>query len=229
MAESKGHTLVLGIDEAGRGPVLGPMVIAGVVDTERSQISYKEMGCKDSKMLEPKRREALAETIRKNAREIVSVEISAQEIDRLRSIMSLNEVEAKKIADLISSLKSKPDRIIIDCPDTEPSRFVDRLRKYLGPDFNAVAEHKADVNHPIVSAASIIAKTERDAKIQEYAKKYGEIGSGYPADPITQKFLESYYQEHRKLPPIARKSWDTSKRFIAAKEQASLSDFNSTE
>jgi ribonuclease HII len=201
------------------------MVIAGVVDTERSQISYKEMGCKDSKMLEPKRREQLAESIRKNAKEIVSVEISAQEIDKLRSIMSLNEVEAKKMADLISSLKNKPDKIIIDCPDTDPSRFIERLRKYLGPEFNAVAEHKADVNYPIVSAASIIAKTERDAKIKEYAGKYGEIGSGYPADPVTQKFLETYYAEHHKLPPIARKSWDTSKRFIAEKEQASLADY----
>jgi ribonuclease HII len=200
------------------------MVIAGVVDTERSQINYKEMGCKDSKLLTPKKREELYKIINESAKEIISIEISAGEIDRLRSIMSLNEVEAKKIADLILSLKEKPDKIIIDCPDTEPKRFLNRLRKYLGPEFNAVIEHKADVNHPIVSAASIIAKVNRDNKIQEYKKMYGNIGSGYPADPVTQKFLETFYAEHEKLPPITRKSWETSKRFLAKKEQSTLSE-----
>ncbi len=201
------------------------MTIAGVVDTDRSQVNYKEMGCRDSKELAPKKREELYPVIKENAKEVVSVEISADEIDSLRSIMSLNEVEAKKMADLIMSLDSKPEKIIIDCPDTEPSRFLNRLRKYLGPDFNAVVEHKADVNHPIVSAASIIAKVDRDRKINEYKKKYGEIGSGYPADPTTKAFMETFFAEHGKLPPIARKSWETSKRFLASKEQSKLGEY----
>ncbi len=201
------------------------MVIAGVVDTDRSQVNYKEMGCKDSKDLTPKRREELYDVIKANAKEIVSLKISADEIDQLRGIMSLNEVEAKKIADLIMSLETKPDKVIIDCPDTEPSRFLQRLRKYLGPEFDAVVEHKADVNHPIVSAASIIAKVDRDRKIEEYKKKYGDIGSGYPADPVTKAFMETFYREHGKLPPIARKSWETSKRFLANKEQSTLDSY----
>ena len=201
------------------------MVIAGVVDTDRSEVSYKEMGCKDSKVLTPKRREELEPKIRGAAKEVVTIEIPAHEIDSLRKIMSLNEVEAKKIAELIISLEHKPDKIIIDCPDTEPKNFINRLRKYLGPDFNAIAEHKADVNYPIVSAASIVAKVKRDQWIKDMAKKHGPMGSGYPADPDTQKFLKAYFEEHGKMPPFARKSWDTSKRMVAEKEQASLSDY----
>jgi len=198
------------------------MVIAGVVDTDRSSVSYREMGCKDSKMLTPHQREALEPKIRKSAKEIGIVEISAKEIDSLRKVISLNEVEAKKIAELILALKQKPDKIIIDCPDTDPAMFLDRLRKFLGPDFNAVLEHKADVNYPIVSAASIIAKVRRDERIAELDRKYGPLGSGYPADPITQEFLKRYMDEHGKLPPFARKSWDTSKRLADERLQSKL-------
>ncbi|MCK4327496.1 MAG: ribonuclease HII [Candidatus Diapherotrites archaeon] len=201
------------------------MVIAGVVDTEKSSVSYREMGCKDSKLLTPARREELAAKIRNAAKEIAVIEISAHEIDSMRKVMSLNEVEAKKIAELIMGLKEKPDKIIIDCPDTEPTRFIQRLRKYLGPDFDAIAEHKADVNYPIVSAASIIAKVARDEWVKKTRAKYGEIGSGYPADPVTKEFLKSYFEEHGKLPPFARKSWDTSKRMEEEKLQARLGEF----
>ncbi|MFC2175128.1 ribonuclease HII [archaeon] len=218
--------LVLGIDEAGRGPVFGPMTLGGVVDTEKSEVSYREMGCKDSKLLSPARREELAETIRKTAKEIAVIEISAHEIDSMRKVMSLNEVEAKKIAEMVLSLKEKPDKIIIDCPDTEPTRFIQRLRKYLGPDFNAIAEHKADVTYPICSAASIVAKVARDEWVKKTRAKYGEIGSGYPADPVTKEFLKNYFEEHGKLPPFARKSWDTSKRMEEEKLQATLGEFN---
>ena len=201
------------------------MTIGGVVDTEKSEVSYREMGCKDSKLLTPKRREELAQKVRNAAKEIAVITISAKEIDSMRKVMSLNEVEAKKIAELIMGLKEKPDKIIIDCPDTDPNTFIQRMRKYLGPDFNAIAEHKADVKYPIVSAASIIAKDEREKWVEKTKEKYGEIGSGYPADPVTKEFLKNYFEEHGKLPPFARKSWDTSKRMMDEKLQANLSDY----
>lgn len=218
-------TLVLGIDEAGRGPVIGPMIIGGFMDTERSGISYKEMGCKDSKLLSPQKRQELKAKIEKTAKEFHYISISAEEIDSLRKIMSLNEIEAKKMAELILSFENKPDKIIIDCPDTEPSRFLQRMRKYMGPDFEAIIEHKADENYPIVSCASIIAKTERDDKIKEMEKVYGVMGSGYPADPKTKDFLKNFYAEHGKLPPIVRKSWDTIKRLENSKLQSKLDDY----
>ena len=217
--------LVLGIDEAGRGPVFGIMTIGGVVDTEASDVSYREMGCKDSKLLTPKRREELDKKIRNSAKEVAVVEISAKEIDSLRKIMSLNEVEAMKMAELIQSLKNKPDKIIIDCPDTEPSRFLQRMRRYLGPDFTAVIEHKADVTYPLASAASIVAKVRRDEWVKKTEREYGLIGSGYPADPATKKFLNNYFEENAKLPPFARKSWDTCKRLLENKLQANLANY----
>ena len=210
------------MDEAGRGSVLGPMTIGGVVDTEKSEVSYHEMGCRDSKMLTPKRREELDKKIRNSAKEVAVVEISAKEIDSLRKIMSLNEIEAKKMAELILSLKTKPDRVIIDCPDTEPRRFLQRLRKYLGPGFNAIIEHKADVNYPLVSAASIVAKVRRDEWVKKTARRYGLIGSGYPADPVTQEFMKRWLEDKGKLPPFARKSWDTSKRMESELLQSRL-------
>jgi ribonuclease HII len=206
--------LVLGIDEAGRGPVLGPMLIAGVLDTERSSVEYSRMGCKDSKLLPPRRREELAPKIRAVAKEVRFVEIPAEEIDSLRRVMSLNEVEAKKIAELIMSFEHKPEKVIIDSPDPETSRFAERLKKYLGPDFEAQCEHKADVKYPHVSAASIIAKVERDARMAALSKRFGELGSGYAHDPVTREWLDNYVREHGKLPPFARKSWETSKDLI---------------
>ncbi|MBN3037571.1 MAG: ribonuclease HII [Candidatus Diapherotrites archaeon] len=217
--------LVLGIDEAGRGPVLGPMVIAGVIDTDRSEVKFSEMGCRDSKELTPARREDLHDKIMRSAKEVRMIAITAGEIDALRKIMSLNEVEAKKIGELAAMFQNSPDKIIVDCPDTMTDMFVRRLRKYVGTDVEIVAEHKADVNYPIVSAASIIAKVERDRIIKRIEKKYGSIGSGYPADPITKKFLDEYFKEHGKLPPEARKSWETSKRLLEKKSQSTLGDY----
>lgn len=208
-----------------KGPVIGPMIIAGVVDTEQSEVSYREMGCKDSKALTPKRREELAVKVRKTAKEIAVIEVPASEIDSLRKVISLNEVEAKKIAELIMSLKTKPDKIIIDCPDTDPKKFINRLRKFLGPDFNAIVEHRADVNYPICSAASIIAKDEREKWVEKIKKKYGDIGSGYPADPLTQEFLGKYLEERGKFPAFVRKSWDTSKRLLEKRLQFTLSGY----
>ena len=123
------------------------------------------------------------------------------------------------------SFENKPDKIIVDCPDTEPRKFIQRLHKYLGTEIEIIAEHKADVNYPIVSAASIIAKVERDKVIERLKKKYGNIGSGYPADPLTVKFLEDYFSKHGKMPPEARKSWDTAKRFEDRLYQKKLGEY----
>ena len=214
--------LVLGIDEAGRGPVIGPMVIAGVLDTDKSEKSYKEAGCRDSKLVAPKRRKVLDKLIRNSAKDVKIEVISAQEIDKLRKVMSLNEVEAKFMADIIQGVRPKPDKVIVDCPDTQPERLLRRLAKYLDDKYEIVAEHKADVTYPIVSAASIVAKVERDKRIEKLYKKYGDFGSGYPADPKTKAFLDAYFKKYGKVPAEARKSWETSKRLVNAKFQTTL-------
>ena len=197
---------ILGIDEAGRGSVLGPMVIAGVIVPEKMDKVLERMGVKDSKRLTPNRRTILSRKLKKMF-EYEIVVISAREIDELRaSGVNLNEIEKNAMESII--LKLKPEKAIVDAVDVKAQRFQDNLCKDTG--FDVIAEHKADDKYIEVSAASIIAKAERDAQIQEINKEFiksGGIGSGYPSDPTTKKFLTNYTDDE--MPDCVRKSWAT--------------------
>ena len=215
--------LILGIDEAGRGPVIGPMVIAGVLLDEKKGQSLKKLGAKDSKMLTPEKREKLEPKIRKLAKEVHSIKIPATEIDEKRKVMSLNELEALKMAELIEMFQNRADRVIIDLPDPNGDKFVKRIRKYIDLDVETIAEHKADVKYVEVSAASIIAKVERDREIREIEKKHGiKLRTGYSHDPFTIAFLEKLGKES---PDFIRKSWETFKRISGKKGQKKISDW----
>ena len=197
---------ILGIDEAGRGSVLGPMVIAGVIVPEKMEKILERMGVKDSKRLTPNRRTILSRKLRKMF-DYEIVVISAREIDDLRaSGVNLNEIEKNAMESII--LKLKPEKAIVDAVDVKAERFQENLCNDTG--INVVAEHKADDKYIQVSAASIIAKAERDEYIKEINKDYiksGGIGSGYPSDPTTKKFLENYTYDE--MPDFVRKSWAT--------------------
>ncbi|WP_432645416.1 ribonuclease HII [Methanobrevibacter sp.] len=197
---------ILGIDEAGRGSVLGPMVIAGVIVPEKMGKVLERMGVKDSKRLTPNRRTILSRKLRKMF-DFEIVMISAREIDELRENgVNLNEIEKNAMESII--LKLKPEKTIVDAVDVKAERFQENLCKDTG--YNVVAEHKADDKYIEVSAASIIAKTERDAQIKEINNDYiksGGIGSGYPSDPKTKKFLTNYTYDE--MPDFVRKSWAT--------------------
>ena len=197
---------ILGIDEAGRGSVLGPLVIAGVIVPEMMDKVLVGMGIKDSKRLTPNRRTILSRKLKKMF-EYEIVVISAREIDELRaSGVNLNEIEKNAMESII--LKLKPEKAIVDAVDVKAQRFQDNLCKDTG--FDVIAEHKADDKYIEVSAASIIAKAERDAQIQEINKEFiksGGIGSGYPSDPTTKKFLTNYTYDE--MPDFVRKSWAT--------------------
>lgn len=195
------------------------MVIGAVLCDEAKM---KLLGVRDSKELTPDKRESLAAKIRRSAKEIHAIEIPAKTIDEMRKVMSLNELEALKMAELIELFAEKPDKIVIDAPDAIEKNFLKRMKKYLVTDTKIVAEHYADKNHPSVSAASIIAKTERDRLIRELEKKQGIIvGTGYPHDPKTIAFLKSCEE----YPDFVRKSWDTSKRIKERRGQKSLIEF----
>ena len=172
---------ILGIDEAGRGSVL-ELVVSGVV-LEQNRLKYLErLGLKDSKKISPQRRIALSRKIERIA-ECHTIHITAKDIDRLRSRdVNLNEIEKIAINRIIR--ESAPSTCFIDSIDIKPERLTIELET-IHPDVKVVAEHKADDRYPIVSAASIIAKVERDRAIQEIKKKYKDIGSGYPSDPKT--------------------------------------------
>ena len=197
---------ILGIDEAGRGSVLGPMVIAGVVVPEKMDKILVRMGVKDSKRLTANRRTILSRKLKKMF-EYEIVVISAREIDDLRaSGVNLNEIEKNAMENII--LKLKPEKAIVDAVDVKAERFQENLCNDTGID--VIAEHKADDKFVEVSAASIIAKAERDKYIDEINKEYiksGGIGSGYPSYPTTKKFLSNYAYDE--MPDFVRKSWAT--------------------
>lgn len=197
---------ILGIDEAGRGSVLGPMVIAGVIVPEKMEKVLERMGVKDSKRLTPNRRTILSRKLKKMF-DYEIVVISAREIDEMRADgINLNEIEKNAMESIL--LKLKPEKAIVDAVDVKAERFQENLCK--DTVLNVIAEHKADDKYIEVSAASIIAKAERDDQIKEINKdfiKSGGIGSGYPSDPTTKKFLANYTYDE--MPEFVRKSWAT--------------------
>jgi ribonuclease HII len=205
---------LLGADEAGKGPVIGSMFVAGVVVDEDQLFDLAALGVKDSKLLEPSRREHLASKIEKIALDRYVLEVRPEVIDELRSLMSMNDIMVKSFSVVVEKLSA--ERAILDAADVNPGRFARRVKEGSGTKMEVVAEHRADKNHLVVAAASILAKVERDRSVREIEKSLGlKIGSGYPSDPATVRFLEEWVKEHGELPPFARKSWKTAERVKA--------------
>jgi len=206
--------LISGVDEAGRGPVIGPLVIAGVLFKENDLPKLVDLGVKDSKLLSPQKRETLAVQIRELALKWHIVLLSPAEIDRVvesrRKLHKLNRLEAQAMAKVITVLK--PDVVYVDASDVLADRFGDHIAENLSFSPKIISEHKADVKYPVVSAASIIAKVERDKVISQLQKKHGNMGCGYPSDSNTIKFLEDWIRKFGSYPDFVRKSWKTAKR-----------------
>lgn len=217
---------VLGIDEAGRGPVIGSMFIGGFMVDEEKLDKIEELGVKDSKKLSDKKRELIAKKLIELDGNFLK-EVEAREIDDLREVMTLNEIELQAFADVIE--RADPDKIYVDLPEPNAARFVKKLKNELPKRFKDrkfVAEHKADDIYPIVSAASIIAKSAREAHVEELHQKYGyDFKSGYPHDKPTIEFLEKYIEEHDELPKETRRSWSTAERLMKEHSQQGLEDF----
>jgi ribonuclease HII len=208
--------LILGIDDAGRGPVIGPMVLAGCLIDDKTAKYFKNLGVTDSKVLTHKRREMLAEKIREKAETFEIVIISAPEIDQSNTDgTKLNEVEAIACASIINKINKGFGKIsvIVDCPSVSILKWTDYLKTKIEnlSNLEISCEHKADKNHIAVSAASILAKCIREKEMGKIKEIYGDgIGSGYCSDPATQKFLEKYATKHKDK-GIFRKSWSTWK------------------
>jgi ribonuclease HII len=213
---------IAGMDEAGRGPVLGNMVLCGAMFEQSALDELKAAGVKDSKLISPRRRETLAQVIAEKALGVEIVEFSPAEIDEFRLVkkINLNELEAKTFAHVIDRLK--PKLVYLDSPDPDPKLFEQRIRNYLRSEPKLVIENFADRNYVAVAAASIIAKVRRDQRVAELHRKYGDLGSGYPADPRTIAFLERWVREHGELPEFARKSWETAQRIEGQAKQRKL-------
>lgn len=170
---------ICGIDEAGRGPIIGPLVICGVLANEKQEKELVGMGVKDSKMLTPIKRERMFDRIKTIVEKYEIIVIEPAEIDSVvgkGKTVNLNWLEADKSAEIINKLK--PNTAIIDCPSVNTKKYTEYLKQKVSGKVHIIAEHKADQTYPIVSAASILAKVTRDELIQEIKKKYNvEFGS----------------------------------------------------
>jgi len=206
--------LVAGVDDAGRGSVIGPLVIAGVLMKEEELPKLVELKVRDSKLLSPHRRETLAVEIKRIAQKHSVIKLSPKEIDKVvetgKKLHRLNRLEAQTMAKVIATLK--PDIAYVDASDVLEERFKQHILECLPFKPQIISEHKADRKYPIVSAASIIAKVERDKEITELANKYGDFGCGYPTDPKTIKFLQQCLEKLGEYPDFIRKSWKPAKK-----------------
>ena len=220
----------IGVDEAGKGPVIGPMVAAAV----RADDSDLPDGIDDSKRLTAATRESIAAELQESSAVEVGVGVvTTDEIDDPETDMNSLTVTAQVRA--LGDVTADGDHALVDAGDVSESRFARRVADGVanagtvtagGVAIDVTAEHGADEASRLVGAASIIAKVERDNRIDALNEEYdGDIGSGYPSDPTTREFLADYVDRHGELPACARASWATCEDVLAAAEQSDLAEF----
>jgi ribonuclease HII len=209
----------LGADEAGKGPVLGSMFAAAV----RAPAAAIPDGVDDSKRLSPARRAELAATLRADDR--VEVGVCEIPVSRIDGEEDMNTLTVVAQAAAVAAVARDGDGGVLDAGDVSAERFARRVAERVPADVDLRAEHRADESYLLVSAASVLAKVERDAHVDRLAERYGEVGSGYPSDPTTREFLRTYVEAHGDLPDCARRSWSTCDDVLAATEQSALDSF----
>lgn len=222
--------LTLGIDDAGRGPVIGPMILAGCLVDDKVEKEFKKLGVKDSKQLTQKRREYFSEIIKQKSETFEIVIVHPSEIDgKNHDNINLNDLEAIKTAEIINKINKGlvKIKVVVDCPSPNITKWKDFLKTKIDnlSNLEVVCEHKADVNHVSVSAASILAKTTREIEMSKLKERYGnEIGSGYSSDPLTCRFLEKHAQKYKE-DGLFRQTWATWKNACSVKAQKKLNEF----
>ena len=216
------RVMFCGVDEAGRGSVMGPLVV-GVVYVETDK-DLKAIGVKDSKKLTPKTREKMFDQITSVAEHWCTIVMSSEDIDEQRKTITLNEIELNMFAEGVSRWDTV--QILADCPDINETAFTDRLYSKLGKDVEIIAKHKADDTYPIVSAASIVAKVTRDRMMESIREEFGkDVGSGYPSDSKTMDFIRGWIQENGKAPPHVRTSWEPVREMLSLRKNTRLDDW----
>jgi len=212
--------LILGIDEAGRGPVIGPMVIAGYCIEEEKIDLLKSLGVKDSKELTRKQREDIYNEIIKLTDKYKYIIIDPKTIDYYVYRNRLNYLEFENMIKIIEEIK--PNTVIIDSPIVNTKKVIEYIKNNLKINIEIIAENKADKKYPIVSAASIIAKVIRDREIDKIKEKLNlDFGSGYPSDEKTIKAINENYEI---LKDYIRESWITIKK-IRKGDKKNILDF----
>lgn len=221
MEAHRSSYILCGIDEAGRGPVLGPLVMSVVSIRAFNRSRLSRIGVKDSKSLSPAKRKKIYSKLMKLC-EVDFIPVPPPKIDKwVLEKEGLNALEASTASKLLTPIQKKVEKIFIDTPST-PESFIRYLRKFDVNVDKVIAEPKADKRYPVVSAASIVAKVIRDRKIQEIAEDVGfQIGSGYPSSPKTRRSLENVL---KKKPQYVRRSWKTVEKLGLKQKTLSVQD-----
>ena len=221
------NKIIVGVDEAGRGPVLGPLVMVALAVKGENVKKLEWMGVKDSKLLSSSVREEMFDQIREIVEDfrIEVIEPDAIDLSLKEEESNLNWLEAETSARLVSELN--PDRIILDCPSINipayRDYFANKSSAAIKDKAELIVEHKADLNYIVVAAASVIAKVIRDRQIDKIKNDLKiDFGSGYMSDKKTQDFLEKY---HDKYPELFRRRWKSYTNVLEKKKQSRLGDF----
>ena len=194
---------ICGVDDAGRGSMIGPMVIAGISIEKKNIPKLRKLGVRDSKKLSPKKRELLYKQIVKLVDDYHVIRIPPRTIDKYVFEHNLNHLEAKKMAEVISNLN--PDLSYVDSCDVNAARFGREISD-LSKKSKVKSYHYADSRFVVVSAASIIAKVSRDRSIMRL-NKTTNLGSGYPSDKKSVNYVKKVVSSKKSLPTSIRKSW----------------------
>lgn len=203
--------LIGGVDEAGRGCIIGSLFVAAFACGETEEKTLYELGARDSKTLSPSKRDEIFDKLTSGAWKYEVTEYSAKQLTELmRSKVSLNDIEAAMVAEALSKLSPLPPKIFVDSPDPTAGRFEKRIRKFFTAKADFVCENKADSKYPVVSAASVVAKVLRDRQIDRLKEKIGDFGSGYTSDVKTAKFVNENLDDP-KVAEFLRWEWKTIK------------------
>lgn len=213
--------LTLGIDDAGRGPLIGPMVLAGALLDETQEKILRGHNVRDSKDVIHSDRIRMFQLIKDNSHAYKIVKTSASKIDSsLNSGTNLNTLEAKNAAEIINSIncgkfREEKIKVIIDCPSVNTLAWCATVKHFVEhlDNLNIKCEHKADVNYISAAAGSILAKVTREEEVGKIKKEFGNVGSGYPSDPNTKRFLREHGAK-LKDSGIFRKTWATWKKLF---------------
>ncbi len=220
---------ILGLDEAGRGSALGPLVVGGFLWTgpaPEAEERLRSVGVRDSKQLSPKERERIALVLRKLGRS-ATARAEPPTIDRHVDQGQLNELELSLMAGLVGALR--PHEVVVDACDPDAARFGRKLSarcRAAGVAVKVSSSHRADELFAVVGAASIVAKVGRDQAVRELqARSPIPLGSGYPSDPETRRYLERCLAEKAPLPPWIRRSWKTLTRIKSGQGVSALEEY----
>ena len=217
------NVLICGIDEAGRGSVIGPLIIAGISIKHSNIKKLERIGVRDSKALTKKKRNLLFYKILDFTEFICIYKIDCKTIDENVYQRKLNKLEGGIMSMIIKHMAA--DIAYVDSCDVNINRYTNYLKSNLDLKNNThvIAMHKADRINPAVSAASIIAKVIRDREIQMLEENFQNIGSGYPSDKKTMYFINTWIKEYKEFPYFVRKSWRPIREITC--KQSKIYDF----